>query len=109
VTGELEVTAPAYIPVDNLLFPNQATHYKVIATGAELNFTDYTEVHNKQTSAFIALDSNASAPLTLTCALPANSTHPLVLSLGIEFYIDDDGQKYPLRDGSAHAIVKVDV
>lgn len=45
----------------------------------------------------------------MTCSLPANSTNPLALSLGIEFYMEVGAVKYPMKDGSAHAIVKLDV
>jgi hypothetical protein len=108
VTGELEVTLPVYIPVDTIVAPPNATHYKIVATGAELNFTDYTVTKDIQSTGFLSYDSTASTLATLTCALPANSTHPLALSLGIEFYMQVGATKYPLKDGSAHAIVKLD-
>jgi hypothetical protein len=109
VTGEIEVTLPVYIPVDSIIAPVNATHYRIIATGAELNFTDYSETHDKQQTDYVELNSTATALTTLTCALPANSTKPLALALGIEFYMESGAQKYPLKDGSAHAIVKLDI
>jgi hypothetical protein len=40
----------------------------------------------------------------------ANSTKPLFLSLGLEFFQEMNGDKYALKDGSVncHTIVKVD-
>lgn len=108
-SGEIEVVLPAYIPVDSMIAPVNATHFRIIATGAELNFTDYQEVHDKQQTVDLALNSTATTPVTLTCTLPANSTQPLVLALGIEFLMESGATKYPLKDGSAHAIIKLDV
>ena len=108
-SGELEVVLPAYIPVDSMIAPVNATHFRIIATGAELNFTDYQEVHDKQQTLDLALNSTATTSTTLTCTLPANSTQPLVLALGIEFLMQSGATKYPLKDGSAHAIIKLDV
>ena len=92
-----------------IIAPNGATHYRVVATGAELNFTDYLETHDKQQTGYLLLDSTPTSATALTCTLPVNSTHPLMLGLGIEFFMDSGGTKYPLKDGSAHAIVKLDV
>jgi hypothetical protein len=63
---------------------------------------------DKQSTGYLNFDSTPTTLTTLTCAVPANSTLPLVISLGIEYYLEDDGTKYPLKDGSSHAIVKVD-
>ena len=107
-SGEVEVVLPAYIPTDSVLAPVNATHYRIVATAAELNFTDYQEVHETQQPAEVALNSTTTMSTTLTCTLPANSTQPLVLALGIEFLMESGATKYPLKDGSAHAIIKLD-
>lgn len=108
VTGEVEVSLPAYVAEDVIVAPQGATHYRIVATAAELNFTDFAQQHNKQETGYLPLDNQATAASTLTCIVPENSTHPLAVSIGIEFFIDDNGTKYPLKDGSAHAVVKVD-
>ena len=108
VAGELEVTLPVYIPTDTLIAPSNATHYRIVVTGAELNFSNLAKVVDKQMTSYLVLDSTPTALSTLTCAMPANSTHPMVISLGVEYFLEDDGTKYPLKDGSSHAIVKVD-
>ena len=109
VAGELEVTLPAYIPMDTIVAPTGATHYRLVATAAELNFTDYTSAKDKQQTGYLALDATPTALSSLTCALAPNSTHPLMLSLGIEFFMEVGATKYPMKDGCAHAIVKLDI
>ncbi len=38
--------------------------------------------------------------LALTNTVTANSTHPLFLALGIEFYQEVNGQMYQLKNGA---------
>ena len=47
--------------------------------------------------------------INLNNNVTANSTHPLFLVLGVEFYQDVNGVKYPLKNGAYNAlsIVKV--
>jgi hypothetical protein len=44
VAGKLEVTLPVYIPADSLIAPSNATHYRIVVTGAELNFSQLYKV-----------------------------------------------------------------
>ncbi len=57
----------------------------------------------------LAWDGTATAVINLNNSVTANSTHPLFLVLGIEFYQDVNGVKYPLKNGAFNAlsIVKV--
>ncbi len=97
VTGALQVGIPSFVPVNMVAAPVGATHLKLISAGASIDFEDETfevvtlesrEIEISPTSA----GDNASAPSSLTPAinlmnqLAANSTHPLFLVLGIEFY-----------------------
>jgi hypothetical protein len=56
----------------------------------------------------LAWDGTATAVINLNNSVTANSTHPLFLVLGIEFY-QDVNVKYPLKNGAFNAlsIVKV--
>ena len=60
--------------------------------------------------AAISMALTATVATVLNTALAANSTHPLFLVFGVEFYQDVNGVKYPLKNGSYNAlsIVKVD-
>ncbi|MCO6175858.1 hypothetical protein NHF50_12470, partial [Flavobacterium sp. NRK F10] len=61
-------------------------------------------------TAILPWDGTATAVINLSNAVTANSTHPLVLALGIEFYQEINGQMYPLKNGAFNplSIVKVD-
>jgi hypothetical protein len=56
------------------------------------------------------LDNTMTAQTDLMSAVTAESTHPLFLAVGIEFYQSINGVEYPLKNGGFNAlsIVKVD-
>ena len=51
-----------------------------------------------------------AAPINQVNAVTANSTKPLFLALGVEFYQEINGQMYPLKNGAFNplSIAKVD-
>jgi hypothetical protein len=50
------------------------------------------------------LSGVATAAISLTNALTANSTHSLFLVLGIQFYQEVNGVQYSLRNGAFNAL-----
>ncbi len=110
VAGTLQINVPSYIPTTMVAAPGGTTHYKIVSAGAEVDFENETFVVDSRQSALLAWDGTATAVLNLSNAVTANSTHPLFLVLGIEFFQDVNGVKYPLKNGAYNAltIVKVD-
>ena len=109
VAGTLTVDVPAYIPVNMVAAPGGTTHFKIVSAGAEIDFENETFVMDTQESAVLPLDSTLTAVLNLVNAVTPNSTHPLFLMLGIEFYQDVNGVKYPLKNGAFNALSLVEV
>jgi hypothetical protein len=120
VTGALQVGIPSFVPVNMVAAPVGATHLKLISAGASIDFEGETfevvtlesrEIEISPTSA----GDNASAPSSLTPAinlmnqLAANSTHPLFLVLGIEFYQDVNGIRYAFKNGRFNSLALVKV
>jgi len=60
-------------------------------------------------TAILPWDNVATAVINLANAVTANSTHPLFLGLGIEFYQQVNGQMYPLKNGAFNALALVKV
>ena len=110
VTGELEVTIAPFIPANMIAAPTGATHYIIESAGSEVDFENEIFVVDENSSAVLPLNTTATAAITLTNTVTANSTHPLFLVLGIEFYQQINGTMYPLKNGAFNplAIVKVD-
>ena len=109
VAGTLAVNIPSFVPLNMIAAPGGSTHFKVVSAGAEIDFENETFVMDTQASAILPWDAVATAILNLSNAVTANSTHPLFLALGIEFYQEVNGQMYPLKNGSFNplALVKV--
>lgn len=110
VAGTLAVSIPAFVPLNMIAAPGGSTHFKIVSAGTEVNFENETFVVATSETAVLPWDTTATAVINLSNAVTANSTHPLFLALGIEFYQEVNGQMYPLKNGAynALALVKVD-
>ncbi len=100
VTGTLTATIPSFVPINMIAAPGGTTHFKVVSAGTEIDFENETFVMDSQASAILPWDATATAALSLANAVTANSTHPLFLALGVEFYQEVNGQMYSLKNGS---------
>lgn len=110
VTGELKADIPAFIPLDMIGAPVGATHFEILSAGAAVDFEGATFEMDSMNTAQLPLDGIATAAITLTSNVTANTVHPLFLALGIAFYQEVNGVKYPLKNGAfnALALVKID-
>ncbi len=109
VAGTLTVDIPSFIPQKKIAAPDGTTHFKIVSSGAEVDFENKKFVVDDQESAVLPWDKNATAAINLANAVTANSTHPLFLALGIEFYQQVNGQMYSLLNGSFNPLSLVKV
>jgi hypothetical protein len=109
VAGSLVVNVPSFIPSNMITAPGGTTHFKMVSAGAEVDFENNNFTVDAHDSGVLPWDGTATAVINLANAVTANSTHPLFLAFGIEFYQQVNGQQYPLKNGTynALAIVKV--
>lgn len=110
VTGLLSINVPSYVPANMIAAPAGATHFKLVSAGTSVDFENKVFEALQQTSGYVALDGTTTPVLTLDHQLAVNSTHPLFLVLGIEFYQEVNGTFYSLKNGAFNAlsIVQVD-
>lgn len=109
VAGTLAASIPSFVPINMIAAPGGTTHFKIVSAGAEVDFENETFVMDNQASAVLPWDATATAVINLANAVTANSTHPLFLALGIEFYQEVNGQMYPLKNGAYNALALVKV
>lgn len=109
VTGELVVTIPPFIPLNMISAPAGTTHFRINSAGVEIDFEQKVYVADVKSSAQLPWNNVATAALTLTNAVTANSTHPLFLALGIEFFQEVNGGMYPLKNGSYNPLALVSI
>jgi hypothetical protein len=108
--GEITVDIASFVPLNMIAAPSGTTHFKIISGGAEVDFEAETYVVDTSETAILPWDATATAAINHTNAVTANSTKPLFLALGIEFYQETNGQMYPLKNGAFNplSIAKVD-
>lgn len=109
VAGTLAVSIPAFVPLNMIAAPGGSTHFRIISAGTEIDFENETFVVATSETAVLPWDTTATALINLSNAVTANSTHPLFLALGIEFYQEVNGQMYPLKNGAFNALSLVKV
>ena len=110
VAGEIKVDIVSFVPGNMIAAPSGTTHFKIISGGAEVDFETETFVVSNSETAILPWDNTATAAISQTNAVTANSTKPLFLAVGVEFYQEINGQMYPLKNGAFNplSLAKVD-
>ncbi|MBL7742859.1 MAG: hypothetical protein JNN00_05215 [Chitinophagaceae bacterium] len=109
VTGELTVNLAAFIPANMVAAPSGTTHFKITSAGAEIDFENETYTAQTASTAELPWNATATAIINLVNAVTANSTKPLFLIVGIEFFQQVNGAIYSLKNGSFNALAVVKV
>lgn len=109
ISGELTINIPSFIPVNMITAPSGATHYKIVSAGAEIDFEQGNYTADVKTTVTLPWDSAATAVINLVNNVAVNSTKPLFLVLGIEFYQQVNGAMYSLKNGAFNALALVEV
>lgn len=108
-TGAITLNVPAFTPANMLAAPAGSTHFKIVSAGSEIDFEQEVHTTDVHESAILPWDNNATTLMNVVHTVTANSTHPLFFVLGVQFFQDVNGVKYPLKNGAFNAlsIVKV--
>ncbi|RXK60678.1 hypothetical protein ESA94_09445 [Lacibacter luteus] len=109
VSGALTISIPPFVPVNMVAAPSGATHFKLVSAGVEIDFENKTYVIDFSNNNALPINSTATAALNLNHQVTANSTKPLFLVLGIEFYQEVNGNEYSLKNGAFNALSLVKV
>ena len=109
VTGALEVQIPSFVPLTDMVVPDGSTHYKIVSAGTAVDFQAQTFEEAISASAVAPINAIATAAQTLSNMVSANSTHPLFLLLGIQFFQQVNGVNYPLKNGAFNPLQIVEV
>ena len=109
-TGTLKISIPAFGTSTALSRPDSATHFQLVAAGMEIDFEEQKYNSTIAQSARVAVNTKQVTLPDLITSVPAGSTHPLFLVLGISFFeIIDNGDISLIRSGvyDALTILKV--
>jgi hypothetical protein len=109
VTGITLVDIPSFIPIQQVIAPEGTTHFKIVSAASSIDFTGEVFDSNASESAILPWDVTPTPAINHSNALPAASTHPLFLALGLQFYQRVNGVDYPLKNGAYNALSLVEV
>jgi hypothetical protein len=109
VSGELSITVPPFVPANMIAAPAGATHFKLVAAGMLIDFEQQRYEIRQTETAELLLDPVLTDAITLQHLLPANSTQPLFLAMGIQFFQFVNGGLYPLKNGAFNSLTLVEV
>ena len=108
VAGHVAVTIAPFNPLLEVKAPAGATHFQFQAAGSEIDFEKLEYKSDIQKSAQLPYTAAPTAAITLTCAMPANSTRPLLQFFGISFFQQVGTVMYPVLDASYNPLVILD-
>ena len=110
-SGNIQLSIEDFIPLQLLFAPLGTTHFRLVAAAATINFDGDSYEATTAASGNLVYNNTATGALTLSMALPANSTHPVFIVLGVEFLQKVNGDQYSLYNSAFNAcsIVKVDM
>ncbi len=110
-SGDAVVNIPAFVPKNEIAQVEGATHFRLVAGLAAVDFANQSYEVDVAESADLVYDANTqpSAPILLT--ISADSPHPVFMVFGVEYYQSVNGQMYPLNNKASNplALVLVDV
>ncbi|WP_333693671.1 hypothetical protein [Flavobacterium sp.] len=109
VTGELSVDLASFIPLNMIAAPSGTTHFKIVSAGAEIDFEAETYVVDNAVTAIMPWDAEPTVAINQVNTVTPNSTKPLFLALGIEFYQEVNGKLYSLKNGAFNPLSLVQV
>ncbi len=108
--GEVKIVFPAFVAVDVMQGPGNATHVRVVSGVAEVNFDSGVSNVVTDSSGLIALEGCETVGIGLSHSVGRACKERLLVVLGVEFYQVVNGRGYVLGNGAcnAFAIVRVD-
>ncbi|MFV8339824.1 hypothetical protein ACNQGL_11180 [Flavobacterium sp. LB3P21] len=109
LTGEIKVDLAFFIPSNMIAAASGTTHFKIISAGAEVDFEAESFVASNSETAILPWDVTPTVAISQTNMITPNSTKPLFLALGVEFYQEVNGTMYPLKNGSYNPLALVQV
>ncbi|MGK7392850.1 MAG: hypothetical protein ACNS60_21020 [Candidatus Cyclobacteriaceae bacterium M2_1C_046] len=110
VAGNVSIELDDFVPNKTISYPAGATHMKLVAGVAEIDFDSENFKFAQDESALMPIDETLIQGMSLSPALTPDSPDHVFIVLGIEFKQEVNGEMYPLKNGAYNplTIVKID-
>lgn len=109
VSGDAGVSFDPFVPSNMIAAPGGTTHFKLTAAAMEIDFENESYLAPTGETVIFPWNNTLTALIDIPLQLTANSTKPLFLALGIEFYQEVNGEKYSLKNGAFNALKLIDI
>jgi hypothetical protein len=108
-SGEVVIYIHPFVPRYSIVSSSKANYFRLYVGASLIDFDNDDAGLAQSVTGELAIDTNKVGPVNLTISLPPNSTLPLVITVGIEFYQLTRGTRPSLVDKKFNAmgIVKV--
>lgn len=108
-SGVATINFDTFSALDLITSAQGASHFKLSAAAAVINFEDEVFELNVNESAVMSVKEVATPVIALSCSLTPASTKPIFLLLGISFYQRVNNVDYSLSNGSFNGLAIVQV
>ena len=108
-SGVISVDIDPFVPANMIAAPGGTTHFKIISAGAEIDFENESFIETQSESDILPWNQTTTAAINHVNTVTADSTKPLFLALGLEFYQEVNGSMYPLKNGSYNPLALIQV
>lgn len=109
-SGKAAINLAAFTPKVGITAPAGATHFRLFMGIAAVDFEAGSYEANGDTTDTLPYDNNVVADgIALTAAVTADSKHPVLIALGIEFLQQVNKKMYSLNNGAFNACMMVNV
>ncbi len=109
--GDASIQIPDFTPTLEIEEVEGATHFKFIAGVAAIDFENQSYEVDVAESSDVPYLTQSQLAFSLTPTINADSTFPVFVVFGVEYYQEVNGQMYPLNNKESNplAMVMVDI
>jgi hypothetical protein len=101
--GKISVIVTPFT-ASEMVAPKGASHCRLVAGGAEIDFAREWYTGEVSRSEAVALQTGSLSDVRLTLSVTAGTSLSLVVAFGVEFYQDVNGEMYALQDKGVNAL-----
>jgi hypothetical protein len=109
VTGECKITVPTFVPTKFVTAPLGSTHFQLVSGASEVDFKNVSFKNDFHSTPEIPWTNAPTNEIVLTNTVSPNSTNPIFLAFGVQYYQLFNGTMYPLKSGAFNALALVKV
>lgn len=98
LSGKVDFNLPELAPLKAINAPAEATHCKIVMAATTIDFATEQYVSDEKETALLPLNMTNLPATTLQATLPASSPNPIIVAAGVQFFVETNGNYYPLKN-----------